>query len=265
LVFFPFRTRQSATAPRCWLGVAFALALLPSASGAGSRWAAADATTLAAGPPKIVRITAGAGDRQIRVHAAMFSNETHTLKVVDDAGGNKTLASALDAAGCSAGVNGGYFHPDRVPLGLLIAGGKTLHPFEKARLLSGLMLVEKGRIRLLRTREMPSPIKASDALQAGPFLVDRAAAVTGLEAEKRAERTVVATDGKGRFALIVTGPLTLAEAASLLATPSLFSEIRIARALNLDGGSSTGFWTRSGTVDIRPWKPVRNFVGISSR
>lgn len=40
-------------------------------------------------------------------------------------------------------------------------------------------------------------------------------------------------------ALLATQPVTLAVLAGILATPGLLPELKIARALNLDGGSST--------------------------
>jgi uncharacterized protein YigE (DUF2233 family) len=245
--------------------VVLSLLVIASASAAEIPWRLLDSASLSSGPPAITQKLIAEGKRQVRVHVATFSNETHTLRVIDNADGRATLPSALSAAGCVAGVNGGYFYPDQTPLGLVVAGGKEIHPYKRARLLSGLLVVDHGNVRLLRVREYSPKTKPDEALQAGPLLVDRSQSVKGLNAKNRAERTVVATDGKGEIALVVMGSVTLSEAAMMLADASLFPEIRIARALNLDGGASTGFWAASAGVDIRPWRPVRNYVGIAPK
>ena len=51
----------------------------------------------------------------------------------------------------------------------------------------------------------------------------------------------------------------------MLATTSFADDLKIQRALNLDGGSSTAFWfarENGTTFSIPEWKPVRDFVGV---
>lgn len=236
-------------------------------------WRLADpgpASATGADPTIIVRTVARA-DRTaeerpaVAIRAAVFSAATHALKVIDDPTGDLSLAAAMRENGCLAGVNGGYFHPDRTPLGLVVAGGKIVHGYEKARLLSGLVVVTEAGSRLLRVREHKADTDYLEALQAGPFLVDDGVAVAGLEATRRAERTAVLWDGKKRLALVATGGLTLAEAAELFAVPELVADFKVRRALNLDGGSSTAFWARKPDIYLPPWKPVRNYLGIVPR
>ena len=83
-----------------------------------------------------------------------------------------------------------------------------------------------------------------EALQAGPFLVERNRPVTGLNADKSAARTVVFQDARGRSGFLIAKSTTLAETAEILSTPAIFPEGKIVRALNLDGGSSTALWVR---------------------
>ena len=182
-----------------------------------------------------------------------------TLRVIDLAPG-ESVAAAAKKAGAVAAVNGGYFHPDRTPIGLVVSGGETLHPWEKSRLLTGVLSVEKnGKIRILRNAEFKKTDAVREALQAGPFLVDRGKPVPGLNAEKAAERTVVAVDKDGGITLLVTGPITLAGLGELLAGPD-FWPAKIERALNLDGGSSAALWL-NGKGSLRgEWKRVRNAV-----
>ena len=168
---------------------------------------------------------------------------------------------------CLAGVNGGYFHPDRTPLGLVISYGKVLHGFERARLLSGVLLVTRTRISLLRSAEYKPQADIRQALQAGPFLVDHGKIVAGLNADSRADRTAVLGDNAGRFALVLCRDVTLAELALVLSDERIISELKVNRALNLDGGSSSGMWVRD---EPRPFyrpelKSVRNYLAVVER
>ena len=140
-------------------------------------------------------------------------------------------------------------------------------PLEHARLLSGILVVNDGGFALLRTGEFKPSASIAQALQCGPFLVDKSAVVPGLEATRRAGRTVVLSDGKGNGALLVCDQVTLAEMGDILATREIFPELHIERALNLDGGSSSGLW-----IDAKPkpfYQPeineVRDYLGIVPR
>jgi uncharacterized protein YigE (DUF2233 family) len=171
----------------------------------------------------------------------------------------------MEAEGCQAGVNGGYFHPDRTPLGLVISDGKLLHGFERARLLSGLVVVTRsGQISLLRAAAYKPAPNIWQALQAGPFLVDGGKPVVGLNSKTRAERTAVLSDNAGLFALLKCGSVTLAELAEILSNPKVISELRVRRALNLDGGSSSGMWVRGeARAFYHPeLKTVRNYLAV---
>jgi len=107
-------------------------------------------------------------------------------------------------------------------------------------------------------------------LQAGPFLVDAGQPVAGLEAKRAARRSVVATDGAETWAILILDHATLAEAAALLATPGVLGDgKKLIRALNLDGGSSTGLWVRGAGAASPRYSPefgtVRNFLGVFPR
>ena len=234
-----------------------------------AQWTLESSEKLEAASPLISleRRTVVAGGRSVEIHAVFFNVKQCSLRVVDDAAGSATLATAMRAHGCLAGVNGGYFHPDRTPLGLVTSDGRQIHALERAKLLAGILVVKDGNPSLLRASEFSPDAVATQALQAGPFLVDRGVATRGLEALRRAERTVVATDGKGNWALIVCGPVTLAEMAAILTTPGIFPELRIERALNLDGGSSSGMWVDANPKPfyIEEIKEVRNYLGIISK
>ena len=195
---------------------------------------------------------------------ALFSTKSATVRVLDNPTGNDDLAAAMRRERCLAGVNGGYFDPEHKPVGLVISDGKLIAPLRKARLLSGVMLVSSGRLQLLRVAEYSSKRKATAALQCGPFLVDRGQPVPGLNDTRPARRTFIITGGADRAALGFCSGVTLAELGKILATPEVVPDLKVLRALNLDGGSSSAFWFAGerGPFSISERKTVRNFVAV---
>ena len=193
---------------------------------------------------------------------ALFSEKSAAVRVVDNPAGDDLAATSRRLHGI-AGVNGGYFDPENAPVGLLIADGKLIAPFRKARLLSGVMVVTKGRVELLRAAEYSSRKNAIAALQCGPFLVEGGKPVAGLNDTRPARRTFVFTTGTDRSAIGFSSAVTLAELGEILAAP----ELKVQRALNLDGGSSSAFWFSGerGVTSIAEQKTVRNFVVITPK
>ncbi len=203
-----------------------------------------------------------------RVTAIVFSSKSYAMHVVDSpAPGTTKLAGELAAAGCVAGVNGGYFQEDFRPVGLMVADGRQVHAFEKAKLLSGVLAVRGSRIEIARSSHFQNPGDVREAIQCGPMLVEGGQPVAGLNAERPARRTVVATDGRGQWALIYITSVTLSDAARILTTPGVLGDWVPATALNLDGGSSSGLWAAATPDAIsRPeLGHVRNYIGIAPK
>lgn len=207
--------------------------------------------------------------RPVRLTGVSFPATAATFRVLDNPPSDRrSLEDALTRVGGIAGVNGGYFHPDFTPLGLVVADGKVLHPAEKARLLSGFLTVRNGRIQLVRAGDFKMGSDLEEALQAGPWLVENGEPMIGLNAEKLARRTLVCTNGKGAWALISISPVTLANAAALLTQKDFSQHLAISGALNLDGGSSTLMLAGKATralVDIPSFGVVANYLAIVPR
>lgn len=240
------------------------LIVLSSARGEWTLGSKEEIATLPGGAQFIER-EARDGDRAVRVLGVFFTAKQGRLAVVDNPTPDRgKLGDAAKAAGAIAAVNGGYFHPDWKPVGLEISGGRTINGFERAKLLSGVFLVSNGRPRLLRSAEYKPSKTDTDALQAGPFLVDGGLPTTGLNAERIARRTVVATDGKNGWAILYLTHVSLADAGAILASREVFPEFPIERALNLDGGSSSGLWVASGPSPyyLREVGAVRNYLVV---
>ncbi len=207
------------------------------------------------------------GERAV-VDLAIFSSKSCTLRVIENKNGETNLAEAVKSGGCVAGVNGGYFDAEFQPIGLRIIKGKTISLLKRAKLLTGVLEVTPHQSKIVRSSEFSMKQKLLSAIQCGPFLVDADRRVRGLNDSRPARRTFALITRGNRAALGVCSEITLAQLAEILATLPLIDDLKTARALNLDGGSSTGFWFARENGDafsISEQKPVRDFVAIAPK
>ena len=198
------------------------------------------------------------------VDLAIFSAKSCTLRVIDNPTG-ETLSDTMPREKCAAGVNGGYFSADFAPIGLLISDGRMIAPLLRARLITGVLSASARGVQIVRVREFSRREKISAAVQCGPFLVDHYELVRGLDDSTAARRTFAATTTNDRALLGVCSEISLAKLAAILTTTRLADDLKIQRALNLDGGSSSAFWfagENGSAFSIREQKPVRDFVAV---
>ena len=195
------------------------------------------------------------------IELAIFSTKSCRLRVIDNADGANDLMTAMPSANCLAGVNGGYFSPDFTPLGLRIIDGKITSRLSRGRLMSG-VLASNGSMQILRLAEFSLSKKWNAAIECGPFLVDHGQPVRGLERTRPARRTFAAIGSGDRAALGFCTRATLADLAQILS--ARLGDFTIQRALNLDGGSSSGYYfkARRGLYLYPEAKHVRDFIGI---
>ena len=198
------------------------------------------------------------------VDLAIFSAKSCTLHVIDNQRG-ETLSETMVRQKCLAGVNGGYFDADFAPIGLLISDGELLTPLKRARLITGVLGASPRGVQIFRVREFSRQEKVNAAVQCGPFLVDHYERVRGLDDSNSARRTFAATAANDRALVGVCSEISLAELGMILATTPLVNGLKIQRALNLDGGSSSAFLVtreNGSAFSIPEQKPVRDFVGV---
>jgi exopolysaccharide biosynthesis protein len=212
-----------------------------------------------------LRVTDGAAEAEVDL--VYFRLADVTLEVIANTDGQGGLRELIEARGGSAGVNGGYFKANLEPVGLLISNDRLVHRLEKAKLLSGIFYVKKGRPWLARTREFPGPNGIEQAIQCGPFLVDGGRTVTGLENGRVAARTFIFSCGASVWGFGICRAVTLEEMGEILSEATLLPEHRIVRALNFDGGSSTTFYVRTDERAIfsegRP--AVSNYLVVKAK
>lgn len=253
------------------LSVGFVFGVLVLASVARADWIVTSSETeradLVGFEHRRVALAENGTDERATLELALFSTKSATLRVIDNPTGGDDLAAVMQRERCLAGVNGGYFDPANAPVGLLISDGKLVAPLQKARLLSGVVSVVKGRLQIQRAGAFSLKEKPSAARQCGPFLVEGGRPLTGLNNTRSARRTFVLVGEKGRAAIGYASSVTLAELGAVLATPGLTPDMKVQNALNLDGGSSSGFWFAGaeGAFSIRERKTVRDYIGIVAK
>jgi uncharacterized protein YigE (DUF2233 family) len=216
-------------------------------------------------------LAAGPGGRTATAHAYVFNSRDEVFRVIDQGGtvmqANENLGAACAAAGAIAGVNGGFFSPEGAPLGLMIAGGKQVgSPLLTGSLTSGVVWSDDHRNGIARAKsfDLAHP-RATNLLQAGPFLLEKGRVVTGLDAKKFARRTIVMTDGGNQWAIAYVPGATLDSLARALAAPGAFPHFQPKTVLNLDGGASSGIWIRrehGQSFYLREISRVRNFLVV---
>ncbi len=207
------------------------------------------------------------GER-VTLQTAVFESRKATLRIIDQPDAPRSeLAEVMARTTASAGVNGGYFDPEDAPVGLLVSEGRILAPLRKAKLLSGVLTATASHVDVVRASRFEMSTKIKSALQCGPLLVERSAPVAGLNDTRKARRTFAGVDEKGRATLGVCSAVSLAQLGQILSLKEGAGKIRITRALNLDGGSSSAFWFagKDGVFSIREQKTVRDFVAIVPR
>ena len=213
-------------------------------------------------------IVEDAGNNQhADVDVVVFSAKSCVLRVIDNPEG-ESLSAIMKREKCVCGVNGGYFDPEFKPIGLRINDGKTFSPLQRARMITGILTQSDRGIDVIRVGEFSHAKKISAAIQSGPFLVEASKHVRGLNDSQRARRTFAGIADVDRVLLGICSDVSLAELANILVTAPVVEKSKIRRAINLDGGSSSAFWSareNGSAFSIAGQKPVRDFVGVVAK
>lgn len=214
----------------------------------------------------------------VQFDGVQFDSRTHRLEVADQPNGPGSRWLDSQAAGRANGglaaINAGFFTPEGKPLGLVVTGGEGRGGWNgESSLGSGLWYEDAaGRSAIARREKLgkAGARKMQELIQAGPMLIERKAAVGGLDDAKSSARVVLLWDGSSRWLMARTSPCTLAGLARVLAGSSP-AGWPVTTALNLDGGRSAELWisdqVSGGGGFTRPlWnKPVRNFLVLKPR
>jgi uncharacterized protein YigE (DUF2233 family) len=214
-----------------------------------------------------VHVPAADGQAQVPLTIVRLDPSNVAVRVLYDPEHPRPLRTWAEAEQPSLAVNAGYFTETYESTALVISAGVVSGASYDG--FGGMLAVrDNGSVDLLALRDTPfDPAEPlTYATQSAPMLVFPG----GVPAEindngERARRSVVAIDRDGRL-LVIVGPtsgLTLRELAAWLAT----SDLDIDRALNLDGGSSTGLFLKSGPLreQIDSFSPLPIVIFAESR
>ncbi len=216
----------------------------------------------------------GPGERNGTLHGYHFNQKTETLRVIDRNATQlapwKTLGEAFASSRALAGCNGGFTMPDGKPLGIVISDSVRFGALEtKPGPTSGLLLVKWNSISIVNAAHATEAdlIGATQAIQGGPFLVEKGKSIAGLDTKSFSRRTVLLTSGNGDWAILYAPSATLSGLASMLGDGKTFTKFPVATALNMDGGLSSGIWIRLGDgappVYLREVNQVRTGIAVT--
>jgi len=144
-------------------------------------------------------------------------------------------------------INGGYFDDQNNATALVVANGQVFGSSYNG--FGGMLSVDtQGNISLRSLNKQPydpNNDQLQQATQSSPMLVLDGKATQFNANAASSRRSVVAMDKQGRLLFIVSPNMafTLGELSDLLVA----SDLSIDRALNLDGGASTGLYMNAGS------------------
>lgn len=153
----------------------------------------------------------------------------------------RTVREWQQSSRADLAVNAGFFDEQHRATGLVIADGRQ---FGRSYVGFGGMFALRERapsLHWLRLEPYRPDPRITQAVQGFPMLVMDGAVVEGIPpSERRNRRTFVALDRRGRVLFGVTqmAQWRLVDLAAYLAA----GELDVWRALNLDGGGSSGLW-----------------------
>ncbi|WP_395751353.1 phosphodiester glycosidase family protein [Prosthecobacter sp.] len=213
------------------------------------------------------------GPTKAEMKMVFFDEKKCAMRV--EVNGVRAMARPLNEIGADAKAlavcNGGYFHVDTLkPVGLEISGGKREDEFRKDGGWVGALMVRGEKASLVLEKEFQDAADIGEFVQCSPWLVDGGHMAPGWKsgADQRNHRTFILSDGAGKWAIGICSNVGLGELAQIFVTPGIITEMKVQRALNLDGGPSSGLWCRSedGRESFeKPGWAVRNAIVVVPR
>lgn len=164
--------------------------------------------------------------------------------------------------------NGSYYTSDGKPCGLIISDGNPIGPCNN-RQMRGMFVAEpKGMspdlpratiLDLLATPIDPKKLPWTQGVQSFPLLLDYKGKIRVRDSEKKAQRTVIASDRNGNILVFNTSNrfFSLYEFAQFLKT----SKFDIDSALNLDGGSESQLLIKTNNFEYFSPPSWENSIG----
>ncbi len=170
--------------------------------------------------------------------------------------------------GCAAAINGGFYQKNQKPLGLFWTQGKSLGEKIDSNVATGYFWQDAdGSLHM--GRSAPQKDASIFIVQTGPIFDLANEQSVSIVDDEHARRSAIGKDGAGNFFLLTfydpenlfSGPL-LADLPSLAKRGELGKIANLTTLLNLDGGSASFFYTKTGKHILSELVPVGSILCI---
>jgi len=173
-----------------------------------------------------------------------------------------TAQTLCKASGASVCVNANFFDEKGDPLGLIISHGILHHKLHQGgKTLTGIFQVTRLNAGIINRSEFVQG-NVLEAVQAGPRLIVKGAAVTGLKDESSSGRSGICIDKDDRIVLFAGyfrfPGVTLSDIQAILKT----DPIHCIEALNFDGGGSAQLYVNPEKIDSLNNQPKLSIEGF---
>ena len=164
------------------------------------------------------------------------------------------------------GVNGGFFTPQLLPLGLRVSDGVEIRPIKNTSWWA-VFLMRGNTPSIVHSRNYHYYSDVDFAIQAGPRLI-----IDGMVPKLRdglANRTALGITSDKKIVIVATQNLSISttELANIMRSPEEAEGLDCVDALNLDGGSSTQLYAniKHFHVHVPSFVPVADAVVVVPR
>lgn len=203
------------------------------------------------------------------LHAFKIDPTFYQLRLAFAKDYNKQTSSARELAkymNAVIAVNGGFFTPEKHPIGLRIQQGKIRQGIQKTSWWGVFYRVgEKYQIAALRNFRYRKAINF--AVQGGPRLIidgDIPRLKAGID-----DRTAIGITRDQKIILVATesAPLSTQVLAQIMRRPEAEDGLYCLNAINLDGGNSTQMYAQVGPVNVSfsGFSAITDAIGVVKR
>jgi uncharacterized protein YigE (DUF2233 family) len=193
--------------------------------------------------------------------------DTTNLKLIPNFELKLPAKQAFKDYGCQYLLNAGFYTKENLPVGLFISEYETLRDWQKNSFFNGVLSINDFATPRITSGVPRDNLKL--AIQSGPLLIENAQVLRlAIKNDKLARRVVAATTGQNSLVFLVIYDKTSAFEGPLLNDlPAIIQHLdqtiglRLADAINLDGGSASAFITdKTSLTEI---SPVGSFLCIA--
>jgi exopolysaccharide biosynthesis protein len=187
--------------------------------------------------------------RTYRIHMLPIPDQSH-IRLIPNFEGSSYGIDIVQSARCTLAINGGFYTGSKKPLGLFITDGKILGKRTQSNVANGFLWLDRfGSLRMER-QPLDNTFDAEFILQSGPFIPVTGKRMSMIK-DDFARRSLIGEDDNNHFYLLsasladesFSGPL-LGDIPIIFSLPQVQAIIPIKTVLNLDGGSTSFYYSK---------------------